>query len=129
MYPWECPEGYFCFRSSCSQINSSHLRPMFTLRIIHLVRAQNFLKQLTFLTPCTNRYMCVSRCKECYFFGKFCVRTKWMIPYLQIKNLIWTANGLYMMVMVALNRLRITGLRISKRCHNNVHTSIAKSIV
>ena len=24
-------------------------------------------------------------CKKCWFFGKFCVRTKWMIPY-QISN-------------------------------------------
>ena len=39
------------------------------LEIIHLVRTQNFPKNY------------VSGGKKCYFFGKFCVRIKWMISY------------------------------------------------
>ena len=30
--------------------------------------------------PDTQTNVCVSGGKKCWFFGKFCVRTKWMIP-------------------------------------------------
>ena len=36
-----------------------------------------FSEKLTFLTP---TYVCVSGGKKYQFFGKFCVRTTWMIP-------------------------------------------------
>ena len=39
-----------------------------------------FSEKITFLTPDTHIYMCVSRGKKCQFFGKFCVCTKSMIP-------------------------------------------------
>ena len=39
-----------------------------------------FSEGITFLPPDTHTYRCVSGDKKCYAFGKFCVRTKWMIP-------------------------------------------------
>ena len=48
--------------------------------VIHLVRTQNFPKNQHFLPPDMHTYVCVSWGKKCWFFGKFCVRTKWMIP-------------------------------------------------
>ena len=35
-----------------------------------------FFEKPTFLTPDTHTYVCVSGRKKCYFFGKFCARTK-----------------------------------------------------
>ena len=46
------------------------------IEVIHLVRLQNF--RLT--------YVCVSGGKKCWFFAKFCGRTKWMIPYRGTKS-------------------------------------------
>ena len=37
-------------------------------------------KKKDFLPPDTHTCMCVSRGNKSYFFRKFCVRTKWMIP-------------------------------------------------
>ena len=50
--------------------------------IIHLIRTQNFPKNQHFLPPDTHTYVCESGGKKCYFFEKFCVRTKWMTPFL-----------------------------------------------
>ena len=50
--------------------------------IIHLVRAQNFSNNYHFLPPDTRTNMCLSGGKKYPFFGKFCVRTKWMLPKL-----------------------------------------------
>ena len=47
--------------------------------IVHLVRTQNFPKNQHFLSPDKRTYVCVSGGKKCWFFGKFCMRTKWMI--------------------------------------------------
>ena len=55
------------------------------LGIIHLVRRQIFLKNYYFLPPDMHTFVCVSGGKKCQFFGKFCVRTKWMIPCLLIQ--------------------------------------------
>ena len=56
-------------------------------RVLRLVRTQNFPKKKHFLppppppSPDTRMYLCVSGGKKCCFFGKFCIRTKWMKPY------------------------------------------------
>ena len=47
---------------------------------IHLVRTQNFSKNLYFLPPDTHTNVCLSGGKKCKFFGKYCVRNKPMIP-------------------------------------------------
>ena len=39
---------------------------------------RKFSQKLTFLPPYTQTYVCVLGGKKCYFYGKFCVRTKWM---------------------------------------------------
>ena len=39
-----------------------------------------FSKKLTFLTPDTHTYVCIPGGKKCQLFGKFCLRTEWMIP-------------------------------------------------
>ena len=39
-----------------------------------------FNKYAKFFAKLTTN-VCVSGDKKCYFFGKFCVHTKWMIPY------------------------------------------------
>ena len=41
----------------------------------------NFSEKLTFLPPDRRTYVCLSGDKKRWFCGKFCVRTKWMIPY------------------------------------------------
>ena len=46
-----------------------------------LVCIQNFPKKQHFLPPDTHTYVCVSGCKKFYFFGKFCVSTKWIISF------------------------------------------------
>ena len=48
--------------------------------IIHSVRMQNFPKNYHFLPTDMHTSVCVSGGKECYFFGKICIRTEWMIP-------------------------------------------------
>ena len=40
----------------------------------------NFPKNLHFLPSDTHTYVCVSEDKRCKFFGKFCVRAKWLTP-------------------------------------------------
>ena len=40
----------------------------------------NFFEKVTFLPPDTQTYVCVSMANKCFFFGKLCVRTKWMTP-------------------------------------------------
>ena len=42
-------------------------------------RYTKFSKKITFLTPDTDTYVCVSGGKKYQFFGIFCVRTKWYI--------------------------------------------------
>ena len=54
------------------------------IEIIHLLRSQNFPKNLHFLPLGTHTYVCVSSGKKCYFFGKFCERNKRMILYIII---------------------------------------------
>ena len=44
--------------------------PFISIGVIHLVRTQNFSKNL--------RVRIMG--KKCYFFEKFCGRTKWMTP-------------------------------------------------
>ena len=39
------------------------------------------------------KYVCVSGGKKCWFFGKFCVRTKWMTPYQKSIKSSWGLNG------------------------------------
>ena len=53
-----------------------------TFGIIHLVRTQNFPKNQHFLPPDAHTYVS----KKCWFFGKFCVRTKWMTPFQNQEN-------------------------------------------
>ena len=43
-----------------------------------------FPKHWHFLATDTYASVCVSGGKKCYFLGKFCSRTKWMIPYRMI---------------------------------------------
>ena len=50
------------------------------LGFIYLVGTQNSPKNNYFLLPDMEIYVCVSGGKQCTFFGKFCVRTNWMIP-------------------------------------------------
>ena len=50
------------------------------LGIIHLVRTQNFQKNLHFLPPDTDMYVYVTGGNKCWFFRKFWIITKWMIP-------------------------------------------------
>ena len=45
---------------------------------LHLVRGQNFLKNPHFSPPNTHISVCQYGGKKCQFFGKFCVRIKWM---------------------------------------------------
>ena len=40
-------------------------------------------ENLTFLTPW---YVWISGGKKCWFFGKYCVLTKWIIPCLNISD-------------------------------------------
>ena len=72
-----------------------------------------FFEKPTFLPPDTHTYVCVSGRKKCYFFGKFCARTKWMIPnnlkydadleYIQITNSYFRrTNQLVMWMLKAL---------------------------
>ena len=58
----------------------------FDFAIIHLVRSQNFPKKQHLLPPDMQTYLCVSGGKKCYFFGKFRVRIKWMIPFHEFKK-------------------------------------------
>ena len=37
-------------------------------------------EKLTFLAPYKHSHVCLSGDKKCWFFGKFCERTKWMNP-------------------------------------------------
>ena len=60
-------------------LNDNAENAEWVLRIIHLIRAQNFPKNLPFLPLDT-------RGKKWKFLGKFCVRTKWMIPWKNITN-------------------------------------------
>ena len=46
---------------------------------IHLVRTQNFYEKLNFLHRYPCAYQGVRNIYFCWFFGKFYVRTKWMI--------------------------------------------------
>ena len=57
------------------QIESFQFESRFLRGIIHLVRMQDFPKNLYFLPPDTHMCVCVSGGKKCKFFGKFCVRT------------------------------------------------------
>ena len=45
-----------------------------------------FSEKTTFITPYMQTYLCVSGVKKCYFFGKFRVRIKWMIPFNEFKK-------------------------------------------
>ena len=58
-----------------------------------------FSKILTSLPPDTHTYVCVSEGQKCQFFGKFCVRTKLIIPinfalfsYFCAQQLCWTRS-------------------------------------
>ena len=60
-------------------------RSKLTIRDHSFSTYAKFSEKLTFLTPHphppdTNTYLVRIRCKKCWFFGKFCVRTKWMTP-------------------------------------------------
>ena len=60
-------------------------RSKLTIRDNSFSTYAKFSEKLTFLTPHphppdTNTYLVRIRCKKCWFFGKFCVRTKWMTP-------------------------------------------------
>ena len=56
----------------------------YLLGVIHLVRTQNFPKNKYFLPSDTHTYVGVSAGKKWKFFGKFCARTKWIIPLVWI---------------------------------------------
>ena len=56
------------------------------LGIIHLVRTEHFPNILHFLHPDTHVYGFISEGKKCSFFWKFCVLTKWIIPYWLFKR-------------------------------------------
>ena len=51
--------------------------------IIHLERSKNFPKNQHFLPPDTHTYMPVSEGKKHKIFGKFCERTKRMMPQME----------------------------------------------
>ena len=58
----------------------------FLTRVYSLSTYINFPEKLTFLTPWYAHIGVHIKGKKCYFFGKFCARTKWMIPLKILKN-------------------------------------------
>ena len=60
--------------------------PLIDLYFKRYITRVKFYKKLTFLTPDTHTYVCVSGAKKYQFFGKFCVRTKWIISCENPKN-------------------------------------------
>ena len=60
-------------------------------------------------------YVCVSECKKCQFFGKFCECAKWMIPY---------CNGRYMIHLLSFLFLHQVSL-ISEFLKNQIDSFIS----
>ena len=54
--------------------------PLWSLRDHSFSAYAKFSEKLIFLTPWYSHVVCVSGGKKFLFFGKFCARTKWMIP-------------------------------------------------
>ena len=71
-FTWSILEYLGQFISTLNNIAKSHGDHSFSTYA-------KYSEKLIFLTLDTHTYVCVSRGKKCYFFGRFCVRTKWMI--------------------------------------------------
>ena len=76
-----------------------------TFGIIDLKRTQHFTKIFHFLSPDIHPCVCVSGGQKCKFFGTFCVRTKWMIPFYVVlsKGVFKTRSNVYDVVCFCKN--------------------------
>ena len=95
---WKPFSAYFCPKNSIERFSwvsgallvlylnlFYFLCKMESIWITHLVHTQIFLKNQHFL-PLDTRTLVLGLCayqrgKECYFFGTFCLLSKWMIPW------------------------------------------------
>ena len=71
-------------------------------RIIHLVRTQNFMKNKHLLLADMHTYVCVWGGKKCLYFGKFCVRAKWVAPKVYVFQFSWKNSALSKDMSIAL---------------------------
>ena len=90
------------------QIEASEKETLTNKRVHPFSTYAKFSEKLLCLTPLICTHMCAYQGVNVSFFGKFCVRSKWMIPKYDAWN---SLSGRYVLSILQMNKVHLLGYK------------------